>query len=224
MSHAAADLADRMAALRAQGIHSVLATFTDLNGGVKGKLVPLDLLPQAVAEGAGFSGPSITGTGLPRMGPRSEYMGRVLPQGLRPWPFMAGVAHAVCDGFAGGEQLDTCPRQVLKAQVERLRQRGWTLWAGIEPEFFLLRPVDGGWAVADAQDTLAKPSYDLRAIGRHFGLLDPAIAPVASGGARLRLLLVGGREVVRDGSLAGLDLAELGAMARAATAQLRRAA
>lgn len=168
----AADLSDRMAALRAQGIHSVLATFTDLNGGVKGKLVPLDLLPQAVAEGAGFSGPSITGTGLPRMGARSEYMGRVLPQSLRPWPFLPGVAHAVCDGFAGGEPLDTCPRQLLKAQVERLRQRGWTLWVGIEPEFFLLRRTGQGWAVADAQDTLAKPSYDLRAIGRNFAFLD----------------------------------------------------
>lgn len=168
----AADLPDRMAALRAQGIHSVLATFTDLNGGVKGKLVPLDLLPQAVAEGAGFSGPSITGTGLPRMGARSEYMGRVLPQSLRPWPFLPGVAHAVCDGFAGGEPLDTCPRQLLKAQVERLRQRGWTLWVGIEPEFFLLRRTGQGWAVADAQDTLAKPSYDLRAIGRNFAFLD----------------------------------------------------
>ncbi len=168
----AADLPDRMTALRAQGIHSVLATFTDLNGGVKGKLVPLDLLPQAVAEGAGFSGPSITGTGLPRMGARSEYMGRVLPQSLRPWPFLPGVAHAVCDGFAGGEPLDTCPRQLLKAQVERLRQRGWTLWVGIEPEFFLLRRTGQGWAVADAQDTLAKPSYDLRAIGRNFAFLD----------------------------------------------------
>ncbi len=167
-----ADLTDRMAALRAQGIHSVLATFTDLNGGVKGKLVPLDLLPQAVAEGAGFSGPSITGTGLPRMGPRSEYMGRVLPQSLQPWPFMAGVAHAVCDGFAGGEPLDTCPRQLLKAQVERLRQRGWTLWVGIEPEFFLLRRAESGLVLADAEDTLAKPSYDLRAIGRNFGFLD----------------------------------------------------
>lgn len=172
MSQPAADLADRMAALRAQGIHSVLATFTDLNGGVKGKLVPLDLLPQAVAEGAGFSGPSITGTGLPRRGPRSEYMGRVLPQTLQPWPLLPGVAHAVCDGHAGGEPLATCPRQVLKAQVDRLRERGWTLWVGIEPEFFLLRRTDTGWAVADADDTLDKPSYDLRAIGRNFGLLD----------------------------------------------------
>lgn len=172
MSQPAADLADRMAALRAQGIHSVLATFTDLNGGVKGKLVPLELLPQAVAEGAGFSGPSITGTGLPRRGPRSEYMGRVLPQTLQPWPLLPGVAHAVCDGHAGGEPLATCPRQVLKAQVDRLRERGWTLWVGIEPEFFLLRRTDTGWAVADADDTLDKPSYDLRAIGRNFGLLD----------------------------------------------------
>ncbi|MDM7942698.1 MAG: type III glutamate--ammonia ligase [Hydrogenophaga sp.] len=166
-------LEDRMAALRAQGIHSVLTTFTDLPGGPKGKLVPLDGLPGAVSAGAGFSGPSISGTGLPRMGARSEYMGRVVPQSLRPLPFMPGVAHAVCDGFAGGEPLDTCSRQVLKRQVERLRARGWTLWVGIEPEFFLLkRDAQGRWQVADAQDLLAKPSYDLQAIGRNFAFLE----------------------------------------------------
>ena len=109
-------LQERMDALRAQGIHSVLTTFTDLPGGPKGKLVPLEGLPGAVNNGAGFSGPSISGTGLPRMGARSEYMGRVVPESLRPLPFMPGVAHAVCDGFAGGEPLDTCSRQVLKRQ------------------------------------------------------------------------------------------------------------
>ncbi|MBX3608915.1 MAG: type III glutamate--ammonia ligase [Hydrogenophaga sp.] len=163
----------RVSALRAQGVHSVLATFTDLDGTPKGKLVPLEGLADAVAVGAGFAGPSIVGTGLPRMGPRSEYMGRVLPETLRPLPFMPGVAHAVCDGFAGGEPLASDPRQVLKRQVDRLAARGWTLWVGIEPEFFLLRRGDGGrWVVADAQDTLAKPSYDLRAIGRNLGFLD----------------------------------------------------
>ena len=40
---------------------------------------------------------------------------------------MPGVAHAVCDGFAGGEPLDTCSRQVLKRQVARLRERLATL-------------------------------------------------------------------------------------------------
>lgn len=167
------DLDDRMSQLRAQGVHTVMTTFTDLHGVPKGKLIPLEGLPHAVAVGAGFSGPSIWGTGLPRMGPRSEYMGRVLPETLRPWPLLPGVAHAVCDGFAGGQPLDTCSRQVLKRQVLCLGERGWTLWVGIEPEFFLLkRTSDGGWVVGDDLDRLDKPSYDLEAITRNFGFLD----------------------------------------------------
>lgn len=166
-------LEQRMATLRERGIHSVMATFTDLHGVPKGKLLPLEALPDAVVNGAGFAGPSIWGTGLPRMGPRSEYHGRVVPESLRPLPWLPGVAHAVCDGFAGGQPLDTCSRQVLRRQVARLRERGWTLHVGIEPEFFLLRRgADGRWQVADDQDRLDKPSYDLKAIVRHHGFLD----------------------------------------------------
>lgn len=166
-------LSQRMEALRAQGVHSVMATFTDLHGVPKGKLIPLEALPAAVASGAGFAGPSIVGTGLPRMGPKSEYHGRVVPESLRPLPWLPGVAHAVCDGFAGGEPLATCSRQVLGRQLARLRQRGWTFHVGIEPEFFLLRRgEDGRWQVADAEDRLGKPSYDLKAMVRNHGFLD----------------------------------------------------
>jgi 8-oxoguanine deaminase len=45
---------------------------------------------------------------------------------------------------------------------------------------------------------------------RHFGLHDPGIAPVASGGrARLRALLVDGRVIVENDTIPGLDLAAL---------------
>ena len=166
-------LDQRIEALRAQGVHTVMCTFTDLHGVPKGKLVPLEALPSAVASGAGFAGPSIVGTGLPRMGPRSEYHGRVVPDTLRPLPWLPGVAHAVCDGFAGGEPLETCSRQVLGRQLARLRQRGWVFHVGIEPEFFLLqRGEDGHWGVADGDDLLGKPSYDLKAIVRNHGFLD----------------------------------------------------
>ena len=166
-------LDERLRSLSAQGIHSVMTTFTDVHGVPKGKLVPLEALPDAVATGAGFAGPSIWGTGLPRMGARSEYMARVVPESLRPLPWLPGVAHAVCDGFAGGQPLDTCSRQVLKQQLERLRERGWTFHVGIEPEFFLMkRDAHGRWAVADADDQLDKPSYDLKAIVRNHGFLD----------------------------------------------------
>jgi len=94
-------------------------------------------------------------------------------QSLRALPFMPGVAHAVCDGFAGGQPLQTCSRQVLKRQVQGLAERGWTLWVGIEPEFFLLKKDPAGqWAGADAQDRLDKPSYDLKAIHRNRAFLD----------------------------------------------------
>lgn len=164
---------EHIAALQAQGIHSILAQFCDMHGVAKGKLVPVEHLKEWVEQGAGFAGPSIWGTGLPRHGARSEYYGRVQPESLRPLPFMRGVAHAVCDGYAGGEPLDTCSRQLLKRQLKRMEARGWTLWVGIEPEFFLLKQGDlGQWQVADARDHLGKPSYDLKSIYRNAGFLE----------------------------------------------------
>lgn len=63
--------------------------------------------------------------------------------------------------------------------------------------------------------------YSLADDPRDFGLHDPAIGPVASGGrAHLKTLLVGGREVVRDGVIPGLDLAALGREARMAVAKI----
>ena len=64
--------------------------------------------------------------------------------------------------------------------------------------------------------------YALDRDPRHFGLHDVAIAPVASGGrAHLKALFVGGRRVVDDGAIAGLDMAELGRTARAAVRELQ---
>ncbi len=159
--------------LKAQGIHSILTQFCDIHGVARGKLVPIALLEDWVEVGAGFSGPSIWGTGLPRHGPRSEYFGRVQIESLRPLPFAPGVAHAVCDGYAGGQPLDTCSRQLLKRQLRILAERGWTLWVGIEPEFFLLgRDEQGQWAASDRHDRLSKPSYDIKSMLRNQGFLE----------------------------------------------------
>jgi len=57
---------------------------------------------------------------------------------------------------------------------------------------------------------------------RHFGLHDPAIAPVVSGARpRLKWLLCGGQVRVQDDQIPGLDLAELNAQARKAVQRLR---
>ena len=152
--------------LAAQGVHTLVAQFTDIHGVAKGKLVPLAQADALLTDGVGFSGPSIWGTGLPRTGPRAEYYGRGNASTTRALPWMPGHARIVCDGFVAGEPFDACPRQVLRRQIDRLAQRGWVLQTGIEPEFFLLRRTEHGFAAADAQDQLDKPSYDLTSLLR----------------------------------------------------------
>lgn len=152
--------------LAADGVHSLLAQFTDVHGVARGKLVPLNQLELLMTEGVGFAGPSIWGTGLPRTGPRAEYYGRGQIDTVRTLPWLPGIARVACDGFVAGEPFDACPRQVLKRQLARLAERGWALRTGIEPEFFLLRRTADGFEPADPHDRLDKPSYDLKSLPR----------------------------------------------------------
>jgi glutamine synthetase len=182
-----ADIAALEAELGAQGVHTLLAQFVDLHGTPKGKWVPLHQLAALVRAGAGFAGPSIWGTALPRTGPRSEYHARADLRTLKALPWMPGVARVACDGFVAGEPFASCPRQVLRRATERLAQRGWTLQVGIEPEFFLLKKVDGQWRPFDDADRLDKPSYDLKSLPRQAGfLLDLRRALEAAGMAVLQ--------------------------------------
>ncbi len=165
-------MSDLQERLHEAGVHTLLVQFTDVNGCAKGKLVPLAHLQDVLNTGAGFAGPSIWGTALPRTGPRAEYYARGDASTARPLPWMPGVAHIVGDGFVDGHAFDACPRQVLHRAVARLAQRGWTLRTGIEPEFFLLkRGEHGQWQAADDLDRLDKPSYDLKSLPRQFGFL-----------------------------------------------------
>lgn len=162
------DLRERLAA---QGVHTLVAQFTDLHGVARGKFVPLAHLDDLLTDGVGFSGPSIVGTGLPRSGPRSEYWGRGAASTATALPWLPGYARVVCDGFVDGAPFDACPRQVLRRQIDRLAAQGWHLRTGIEPEFFLLRQDGGRWLPADAADRLDKPSYDLKSLPRQRGFL-----------------------------------------------------
>lgn len=157
--------------LHAQGVHTLLAQFTDVHGVAKGKLLPLDQLGTLLGEGAGFAGPSIWGTGLPRTGPRSEFYARGDAATARTLGWMPGVARLVCDGHVAGEPFEGCSRQVLRRALARLAERGWTLRTGIEPEFFLLRQEAGRWLPADVGDRLDKPSYDLKSLPRQLDFL-----------------------------------------------------
>jgi len=161
------ELTEAMRRMEAAGVHTVIAQFVDMHGSAKGKYIPLAHLEDIVASGVGFAGPSIWGLGLPRHGVRSEFYGRGDLDTLQALPWMPGYARIVCDGVVAGEPFPRCPRRLLKRQVARLAERGWTLNVGIEPEFFLVHVDESGRPIpADRRDALDKPSYDLQAMAR----------------------------------------------------------
>jgi glutamine synthetase len=145
----------------------ILAQFVDIDGVAKGKLIPAAHWSDVVSPGAGFAGPSIEGTALPRFGPRSEFYGRADERTARVLPWQNDTVHVICDGYAGGEVFAGCSRQTLRRAVSRLAERDLVFHVGIEPEFFLFaRNERGELVVSDAGDRLAKPSYDLKSLQR----------------------------------------------------------
>jgi glutamine synthetase len=72
-----------------------------------------------------------------------------------------------------GRPTGYCPRVVLKRQLAALKDRGLTMYTGIEPEFMLLaRGADGGLTPIDRSDTLDKPCYDYKGLARASVVLD----------------------------------------------------
>ena len=162
---------DAKTQLASQGVHTVIAQFVDIHGSVKGKYIPLAHLQDVIENGAGFAGPSIWGTGLPRNGARSEFYGQGDLTTLQALPWMPGYARIVCSGLVDGQPFSSCSRRLLMRQIEQLKKLGYTLNVGIEPEFFLLSKDANGRPIPDTRDDLDKPSYDLKALARVRGVL-----------------------------------------------------
>lgn len=171
---AAGDLAaplrfDNAAAARvhlgSQGVNYVLAQFVDIHGVAKAKSVPLAHLETVLSDGAGFAGFAIWGVGIEPHGPDFMAVGDLRTVSLVPW--QPGLARIVCEGHVDGAPWPYDSRVMLRAQIDRLTQRGWTLFTGLEPEFSLLkRSASGQVEPCDASDTLAKPCYDYKGLSR----------------------------------------------------------
>jgi glutamine synthetase len=139
-----------------------LAQFVDIHGRPKAKLVPAKHRELIFGAGAGFAGFAIAGMG---MGPHgAEYMAVGDADAIRPVSWMPGTASVTCDGHVNGQPYALDSRVIAKRAAAAFKQAtGLTFFTGLEPEFFLLRPGEGGaWEVATGTESLAKPCYDFR--------------------------------------------------------------
>lgn len=151
--------------LQEHDVRFVLAQFVDIHGVAKTKAVPASHLGDVLEGGAGFAGFAVWGLGQEPHDPDFMAVGDLATLSLVPW--QPGYARIVCDGYVKGKPWPLDTRHILKQQVARLAEKGWTLNSGTEPEFMLLnRMPDGTIVCADASDALDKPCYDYKGLFR----------------------------------------------------------
>src|SRR3954469_24889567 len=168
MARPAADAIRRRA--EEDGIEFFFAQFVDMNAKPSAKLVPMSNFDGLVTEGAGFAGFAAGPIGQT---PASPDM-MAIPD-LRTYtkvPFKPGLARLACDIQVEGEEFPYCPRTILRRQLARAKDLGFTFKIGMELEFFLLREKeDGGTELADPLDRLDQPCYDMKGLTRQYEFL-----------------------------------------------------
>ncbi|PMR73658.1 type III glutamate--ammonia ligase [Billgrantia endophytica] len=146
-------------------IRYLLAQFVDIHGAAKTKSVPASCLMDVVEKGAGFAGFAVCGLGMEPHGP--DFMARGDLASLSVVPWQPGYARMACSGYVNDAPHPYDSRVVLLRQIERLKEKGWTLNTGLEPEFSLFkRGTNGELLPVDESDTLAKPCYDYKGLSR----------------------------------------------------------
>ena len=121
-------------------------------------------------EGAGFAGFAAGDIGQLPHQPDMASIPDFDSLTVVPWrPNMAWVAGNV---HLDGKEWPYCPRTILRNQLAKAADKGYTLKLGVEAEFMVLKQDEqGNFLPWDALDTLGKPCYDLRALHRNLDMM-----------------------------------------------------
>jgi glutamine synthetase len=125
-----------------RGIRFVRLWFTDVLGFLKSFTITSQELEGAFAEGMGFDGSSIEGFSRIQESDMVAVPDASTFQVI-PWKLEAPVARMFCDVYnPDGTPFDGDPRGVLKRQLKRASDIGFTFYVGPELEYFYFRAVD----------------------------------------------------------------------------------
>ena len=127
-------------AAREQDVKFVRLWFTDILGGLKGFTITMDELEEALEEGRGFDGSTIKG--FARTDER-DMIALPDPNTFRGVPGRLqkdGVARIFCDILTpDGEPFEGDSRYVLKRNLQRARESGYTYYVRPEIEYFYFK-------------------------------------------------------------------------------------
>jgi glutamine synthetase len=155
---------------KGRGVEFIFAQFVDMYGRPSAKLVPFANIDDLISEGAGFAGFAAGEIGQLPSDPDIAAMPDLDSFTLVPW--QQNLARFACDVTVEGEPWPYCPRTILRRQLGRAKELGYDYKIGLELEYFLVkRREDGSIEIADSQDTLDKPCYDIAGLTRRYDFL-----------------------------------------------------
>ncbi|OGO49635.1 MAG: glutamine synthetase [Chloroflexi bacterium RBG_16_68_14] len=127
-----------------QDIKFIRLWFTDILGSLKSFAITVEELEEGMEEGMGFDGSSIEG--FARID-ESDMMALPDPSTFQilPWrPRERGVARMFCDILhPDGTPFEGDPRFVLKRNLKRAADLGFTFYVGPELEYFYFKSAEG---------------------------------------------------------------------------------
>ncbi|MGW6195567.1 type III glutamate--ammonia ligase [Kribbella sp. NPDC055110] len=161
-------LPDLKVLAEAAGTQFILALFVDLNGKPCAKLVPVEAIEQLIEDGAGFAGYAVGAIGQAPHDP--DLIAVPDPASFTPIPFVKeGLALVHCDPHVDGKPWPFAPRVILKSILANAAETGFSVYAGAEVEYFLVKKLaDGRLVTADSADEADQPCYDARGVTRMY--------------------------------------------------------
>ena len=143
-----------------------LISFVDLFGVLRSKLVPAHAIKDMQVNGAGFAG---FAAWLDMTPADSDMFAIPDPDSLIQLPWNKEVGWLASDLWMNGKPVDASPRVMLKKQIKKLSELGYSMKSGVECEYFLIS-TDGN-TIADNRDTQSKPCYDQSSLMRRYELI-----------------------------------------------------
>jgi len=151
---------------KAKKIKYFLISFVDLFGVLRSKLVPMNSIKEMQKTGAGFAG---FAAWLDMTPADADMFAIPDPNSLIQLPWNREVGWLASDLWMNGKPVDASPRIMLKKQIKKLANQGYSMKSGVECEYFLTSP--SGLSIADPRDIQSKPCYDQSALMRRYDLI-----------------------------------------------------
>ncbi|MEO1621134.1 MAG: type III glutamate--ammonia ligase [Cyanobacteria bacterium J06632_3] len=168
------ELAALQKSLTDQGVKYALASFVDIHGMCKGKVVPMSHFDRMMQGSELFTGAALDG--VPQEINDDEVGTLPDPNSATVLPWNSEIVWFASDLHLVGEPFEACCRTILKNVLQQAAEMGYTFNLGIETEFFIFKDTETGFAPVSDRDTLPKAAYALPTVLDNYKILDRIVS------------------------------------------------